>query len=380
MAKRRHNGEGTITQRPGGTWQGRISYIHPQTGQRKRVSVDGPTAAAVRAKIKQTRDRLEAGGPPRDATRTVADWLKHWRATTLAASGRAESTKALYKSLSRSHLERGPFGATALDKLRPTDIEALILAMRAKPLSDSTIRSTYTVLRLGLNGAVRDGLLARNPAALVPSPGMARHEAKYLDADTVAAMLRAAQSSRYHLALLLIATTGLRRGEALALAWDQVDLDAGVLKVAATIARIEGRLLISGPKTVRSRREVPLDPVVVTMLRRHRTAQKQEQLRAGNQWVNTGLVFTTERGTAVDPNNLLRVAQTAATVASINGVGLHTLRHSAAVAWLESGVHIKAVADLLGHSSISITGDTYGHTSDTAARAAVEGLGRQLGL
>jgi integrase len=72
--------------------------------------------------------------------------------------------------------------------------------------------------------------------------------------------------------------------------------------------------------------------------------------------------------------------KTAAKKAGIAGAGVHTLRHSAAVAWLEAGVHIRAVADLLGHSSISITGDVYGHSSDDAARAAVDGLSGSLGL
>ena len=99
-----------------------------------------------------------------------------------------------------------------------------------------------------------------------------------------------------------------------------------------------------------------------------------ERLRAGNQWTDSGLVFSTELGGPVDPRHLLRVIEVAAKA------GVHTLRHSAAVAWLESGVHIKAVADLLGHSSISITGDVHGHTSVTAARTAVESLGAQLGL
>lgn len=75
-------------------------------------------------------------------------------------------------------------------------------------------------------------------------------------------------------------------------------------------------------------------------------------------------------GGPVDPRNLLRVVEVAAKAAGIDGVGVHTLRHSAAVGWLEAGVHIKAVADLLGHSSISVTGDVYGHTSDDTARAA----------
>ena len=91
-------------------------------------------------------------------------------------------------------------------------------------------------------------------------------------------------------------------------------------------------------------------------------------------------MFTTELGTAVDPRNFLRVVEAAAKTAGVEGVGVHTLRHRAAVGWLEAGVHIKAVADLLGHSSIAITGDVYGHTSDDTARAAVDGWSGVLGL
>jgi len=100
----------------------------------------------------------------------------------------------------------------------------------------------------------------------------------------------------------------------------------------------------------------------------------------GDHWRGFGLVFNAELGTPVEPRNPLRVIETAARSAGIEDIGVHTLRHSAAVAWLESGVHIKAVADLLGHSSISITGDVHGHTSVTAARTAVESLGAQLAL
>ena len=107
---------------------------------------------------------------------------------------------------------------------------------------------------------------------------------------------------------------------------------------------------------------MPLSPVVVATLRKHRAVQAAEKLRAGNQWTDSGLVFTTELA-AVDPRNLLRVGEVASKKAGVEGVGVHRLRHSAAVAWLESGVHIKAVADLLGHSSIAITGDVYGRAT-----------------
>jgi integrase len=397
MAKRA-NGEGNVYQRANGRWEARLSYLDTDTGQRRRVSFYGPTARAVRAELKKARERLDVGAPVKDANVTVANWLRHWCATTLAASDRKESTKALYGNLSRRHLEPNPFGGIRLDKLRPSHVESLVLAMRAvtKPakradtelsaavqvraLSDSTIRQTYTVLRSALDGAVRDGLLARNPAAVVKRPGVERREAKHLNADDVASVLRHAAASRHYAALQLIAATGLRKGEALGLSWERVDLDAGTLRVAATLGRVGNQLLVTEPKTERARRTIPLSAPVVTMLRKHRAAQLSDRLRAANQWQDSGLVFTTELGAPVDPRNLLRVVEMAAKSAGVTGIGVHTLRHSAAVAWLESGVHIKAVADLLGHSSIAITGDVYGHTSDDTARAAVDSLAEQLGL
>ena len=392
MATRRGNGEGNVRFN-NGRYEARLRYTDPLTGQSKRASVYGPTAKAARDALKQLRERLENGQPARDSAQTVGAWLTRWREVSLQASTRKESTKQLYGTLCRLHLETPPFGDIRLDRLRPSDVEALVLRMRqaTKPaktpdadrvraFSDSTIRQTFGVLRAGLDGAVRDGLLARNPAAQVQRPGVERVEARHLDADDVARVLSAAASSRYHPALMLIATTGLRRGEALGLKWSEVDLDAGVLTVRGTLARIRNQLVITEPKTARSRREVPLHPGVVTLLRRHRTAQKQERMRAANKWTDHGLVFATEHGGPVDPRNLLRVVEVAAKTAGVDGVGVHTLRHSAAVSWLEQGVHIKAVADLLGHSSIAVTGDVYGHSSDATARAAVQGLGARLGL
>jgi len=150
--------------------------------------------------------------------------------------------------------------------------------------------------------------------------------------------------------------------------------------VVSTLARIDGKLSASAPKTARSRRIVPLHPGIVAILKHHKVTQNEERLRVGDQWQGSGLVFCTELGGPVEPRNLLRVIETAAERAGVDGIGVHTLRHSAAVAWLESGTHIKAVADLLGHSSIAVTGDVYGHTSDHTARAAVDALGAQLRL
>jgi integrase len=394
------NGEGSIYKRMRDGrhvgYIGAISYTD-DTGQPKRHMVYGKTRTDVRDKMKRVRERLDNGTAVKDSRRTLADWLAYWRVTTLAASDRKESTRELYANLCRRHLEREPFGAIRLDKLKPSDVEALVLAMRAKTkpgkrteknlnpepvraLSDATIRQTYTVLRAGLEGAVRDGLLAKNPAAAVKRPGIARREARHASVVDVTKLLLSADGLRYRNVLVLIAATGLRRGEALALHWSDVDLDAGMLVVRGTLGRVGGKLIITEPKTDRSRRPVPLPQPVVAMLRAHRARQNAERVAARDQWQENGLVFATEFGTPVGPRNILRTVQIAAQKAGMSDIGVHTLRHSAAVTWLESKVHIKAVADLLGHSSIAITGDIYGHTSDDTARAAVEGLADQLGL
>ncbi|TMS50963.1 site-specific integrase [Mycobacterium sp. DBP42] len=379
MAKRA-NGEGNIRQRPNGRWEGRVSYVDPVTEKRRSVSVYGATAAECRKELKKVRQRIEGGQPAKDAPDTVASWLKRWRAASLAASDRKATTKSLYGSLSRKHLECTAIGSKRLDRLKPSDVEALIVELRGNKLADSTVRQVYTVLRQALDVAVRDGLLAANPATKVKRPGVARQEAKYLPAADVARLLDAARGLRYYVAVVVMAATGLRRGEVAGLLWTDVDLDKGELTVRHTLSRVDGALVLTEPKTDRSRRRVPLHAGVVTALKGWRTQQLQERLAAGDQWTDTGVVFATELGTMLDPRNLLRTVELAAAKVGIEDVGAHTMRHSAAVAWLESGVHIKATADLLGHSSISITGDLYGHTSDDTARAAVDGLGTALGL
>jgi integrase len=178
--------------------------------------------------------------------------------------------------------------------------------LRGKGKSASTVRQVYTVLRAILETAVRDGLLARNPAAAVKRPRVSPTEATYLTPTQVRALLTGAQSSRYAHLFALLVNTGLRRGEALALHWSDVDLDAGALRVRGTLARVEGHLVVTETKTDKSPRTVPLSPTTVGILRDVRQRQRREQLAAGSQWVRTPYVFTTQLGEPCDPRNALR--------------------------------------------------------------------------
>lgn len=355
-----------------------MQITDPTTGKPKRVTVSGATKAEARAKLREVVDRVAAGQPPTDATATVGEWLSHWRDTALKASSRAPSTKATYQNSITNHLMPEPFGAIRLDRLRAHHVEALTAELRDdRGLADSTVRSAFLVLQMALDGAVRDGLLAVNPAKLATRPKVEPAEARYLTADELRALLDIlrvgrdrprVRPSRYYAAVLTIATTGLRRGEALALKWSDCDLDAGTARVVRA-------------KTAAGRRTVRLAPPVVAELRRWRDRQAAERKKAANVWVETGLVFTTEHGTAVDGRNLLRAVERAAEVAELEDVGVHTIRHTWATLALEDGTHVRAVADALGHAdrgALALT--VYSHARPQLIADAVDGVANTLGL
>lgn len=296
---KRASGEGSVRQRPNGLWEARLSYVDPYTGARRSASFYGPTAEAARAALDEARDRVRTQAPVVDSSMRLADWVERWSATALDASGRKAATKQRYRDLARGHLCPPPLGDLPLNRLRKSDVDGLVVALRRQGLADSTVRLVYTVLRAVLADAVLDGLIADNPAAKAARPRVRRTEARHLPADAVAKILGAASGERYRPVLALIAGTGLRRGEALALHWDAVDLATGTLRVAATINVVEGRLEISEPKSGRSRRTVPLSSAMVALLKAQRAAQAQERLRAGELWTDKGLVFTDEFGAPV---------------------------------------------------------------------------------
>ena len=137
-----------------------------------------------RGKFKEAQSRLERGAPVRDARRTVGDWAAQWTRTSLAASSRKDSTKSLYDSLLRTHVIGQPVGAVSLDRLKPTDVEAVIVSLRDR-LASSSVYKVFMVLRICLDDAVRDGLLAVNPVQKVKPPAIVSEEVRHLSADEV---------------------------------------------------------------------------------------------------------------------------------------------------------------------------------------------------
>jgi integrase len=251
--------------------------------------------------------------------------------------------------------------------------------LQDRGLSGSTIRSAFNALTAILETAIRDEALARNVVTAVTRPKAVRQEAAFLTPDEVRRLLEAATATRHAPLFAFLVNTALRRREALALRWSDVDLDAGVLRVRGTLARVDGALIVTEPKTAKSRRSVPLSATAERLLREVRTVQAAERLKAGSAWQQTGYVFTTQLGEPCDPRNVLRALKIVAKRAGLGNIGLHTLRHSAAAVMLVNGVPLKVVSEVLGHASIGITGDIYGHVSPDVSREALTRLSEALG-
>lgn len=377
-ARRRGNREGSNpVRRADGRWQINLAYTDP-AGALKRVTVYGKTADEARDKAVAVRARLRAHLPAKDRKDTVASFTAAWIASSLAASDRKATTKALYATLATKHIIGSTLGGRTLDALRPSHVEAWTVELRGRGLSPSSVRSTYTVLRAVLDTAVRDEAILRNPAAAIARPSVPKSEAAYLLPHQVTALLLAAGTGRYRPVFELLVNTGMRRGEALALRWGDVDHTARIIRVRGTLSRIDGALVITPPKTAKSNRVIHMSDTAQRILKSVEIEQKRERLRAGSVWVNSGHVFTTEHGAPCDPRNALRALKVAASKANLGNVGLHTLRHSAASVMLSNGVPLKVVSEILGHSSIAITGDVYGHVSPDVAAQALDSLSAAL--
>ena len=375
MAKRA-NGESSLFKRADGKWSAEISY-RDDDGHTKRRTVYGRTQAEVRTKLDGLRERLEAGAPLKDATITLAAWLEDWTTKALPASDRKQATIDLYTNIARKHLIPG-LGSRPLDRIRPSDVEALIVGKRRAGLAPSTVRSIYTVLRSALDVAVCDDLLRRNPATAVKRPTVDRQDAPYLNAEQAQRLLEEIRGDRLEALFRLMLATGLRRGEALGLHWRDIHLDEGMLRVRWILTRTSQGLQLGEPKTDKSRRTVPLPRSAVETLQAHRARQEDDRRSAGATWRDNSLVFTTEIGTALEPRNVLRRFEQLAQRAGLEGVHLHTLRHSAASFLLAAGTHTKVVQEHLGHSSYAITADIYSHVDPTLRREAADRLDQAL--
>lgn len=378
MAKR-GNGEGTVTRNEArNRWEGRITVATDATGKLVRRKVTGKTRTEVVRRMRELVDAADQGSTPARRDLTVARFLEEWLTDVLPGSV-AKGTEMNYRNIVNYYV-RPRLGRKHLRTLTARDVTTMLRDMEAEGLSPNTRRLARSVLRRALRWAEAEGMVQRNVAALANGVKLGGEEGKALTAEQARTFLASIAGHRLEAAYTVALSLGLRRGELLALAWEDVDLDGTPprLTVRLALKRHDEGLVLEEPKTRQSRRTVHLPASAVASLRRHKARQAEERLRAGELWeplpLGRDLLFRTELGTPVDPDNFRNITYRVTADAGIGRWSPHQLRHSAASLLLAQGVPLKVVSEVLGHSSIRVTADVYGHLIDDAKAEAADAI------
>jgi integrase len=273
-----------------------------------------------------------------------------------------------------AHHLKPALGRTVLAKLAPESIQRYMNQKRTEGLSNRTVQYHHAVLRRALGLAERFGKVSRNVAKLVSPPKVERAEIRPLTPQQVHLLERAIVSDRQAALYSLALRLGLRQGELLGLQWPDVDLVAGTVTVNRTLQPYGGEYHLDPPKTDKSRRTIGIPTGIVQLLDAHRKQQIAERLYAGPAWQGEqwNLVFTTEAGAPCYGSHLTRRFQSLLASIGLPRQRFHDLRHAAASFMISKGVDLRVVMEVLGHSQIGVTANTYAHVQVEATRAAVE--------
>ncbi|QYN16837.1 tyrosine-type recombinase/integrase [Amycolatopsis sp. DSM 110486] len=373
---------GTIVARKDGRFHAAVYVLTPDGGT-KRKYVYGKTRDEVKAKRVELLDNNRKGVPSMSSTMQLGDYLDYW-VESIVKVERAESTYAGYETVIRRFI-KPHLGKRKMNALTPRDVRALIAKLRkektvlGEKLSDRYVQNVFEVLRSALSNACREELIGRNVARLVATPSRGETDIEPLDEEAARAFIRAIAAHWLHALWLILVTTGLRKGEALGLAWSDVDMETGLVKVRRTVQRVRGRLLFGKVKTKRSRREVYIGRVALAALAKHRqqTAERlSEPLNPAPEQPDD-LIFVTSSGRVVEPRNVNTMLNRILTNAKLDHVRVHDLRHTAATLLLLDGATIREVMEQLGHASIATTANIYGHVLDAAKKRLADRMDRR---
>lgn len=374
--------KGHIRERGKGNWAVVIDLGRDANGKRRQKwhTVHGGKRDAQR-ELTRLLNELHTGSYVEPTKFTVAQYLDKW----LAESAKPKvggTTYDVYFIIVEKHLKPA-LGHLGLSKLQPLHIQSYLTEAHRSGRSDGrgglsalTVRHHHRLLHTALEQAVKWQLLARNPAAGVEPPRSKEQEMQVLDADGMRALLEAAEGSHIYLPILLAVGTGLRRGEILGLRWQDLDLQAGTLTVRQSLEETSTGLSFKAPKTKSSKRTIHLPPVVTEALIRHKAARAAHRLKVGSAYEDHGLVIAWEDGRPFRPH-YVTLAFSRLVKKHKLPIRFHDLRHTQATALIALGEHMKTISSRLGHSSIQITMDRYGHLlpgMDQAAAARFDGL------
>ena len=376
MAKRKY-GEGSIFLRKDGRWEGRVVVGYKENGNPKTKSVTAKTQSECKEKLQElkeqcgrTTDRLKPDMP-------FGDWMDFWYQNFSKPKIR-QTTMECYENRIYNHIIP-EIGSIPLDKLTTIQIQRFynnlqktgrvqrknFPELKDKSLSPRVVRGVHTLLHNCLEQAVAERLILSNPAQGCKLPQLEKREMKILPQEKIGMYLAEAERRGLLAAFYLELTTGLRRGELLALQWADLDTESKTLSITKQVNRINGELVVSPPKTRNSVRTLALPQQAVDLL----IAEHKKHPR------NPYLFPSPKTGTMYDPDAFRRTHDKILKAIGAEHIRFHDLRHTFATLSLKSGVDVKTLSGALGHYSAGFTLNTYTHATAQMKQDAADTIG-----
>ena len=365
MTEKKRRGSGQATRRKDGRWQ--ASYV---TNNGKRLYFYGDTQSEANKKRRQAELEDEKGMLATGPDMLLSTYLETWLETVKKPPIVRLSTYDKYKWYLKKYINPA-LGSIRLRILSPQHIQSFYVQMMNEGLSSGTVKNLHIVLHSAMENAMKWNLVSRNVVELVTRPSNTAHEAQVLTIEQARKLIETAKDHKMWALLVMALATGMRRGELLALRWEDVDFQGGKLFVRRAVSKLNGRGYVEHePKTKKGRRIIVLPSSVVEVLREHQEHVEQSKQKAGKNWLPLGLVFPNTRGNFIELAKLWHMLDGLVKQAGLPHMRFHDLRHSAATIMLAMGIHPKVVQEILGHSSIAITMDLYSHVLPSVQQEA----------
>lgn len=384
---KRGQNEGSIRQRKDGTWEARYTVGKDNNGKQIQKSVYGKTKSEVRERLTSTLHELSTGLYVEPAKITFSNWLDTWFKEYISNSVK-HSTKVSYDTYITKHINP-KLGHIQLKDLRADTLQKYYNEKHSSGrldnkggLNPKTIKNMHNMIHAALEQALKNNLVVRNVSEAVVLPKIKKREMRVLSPQEQKKLLEVARKNRLGMAIMLDLATGLRLGELLALQWKDIDMKTGILSVKRTINRLKSfentgsktTIVIGEPKTKNSKRQIPLQAVILRELRIHRIRQKKERKAAFGKYENQDFVFASLLGNPIEPRTFQDIFHDMISTAGIENANFHSMRHTFATRALEAGIPAKTVSEILGHANISTTLDLYSHVSLDLKKQSMEKL------
>ena len=361
MSKKRGNNEGSIIKRKDGRWMASVTVGRNADGSQKRQCFYGKTRSEVAEKMNELIHDINSGSYiDKDKNPTVSDWLPTWL-NTYKKNNVKPRTYEQYEGIIRLYLIPN-LGEVRLVDLNETMVQRLYNKLYERGLSARTVKLTNVVLKSALKKAVKLGLVLRNICENIDLPKETKKERRVLTPEEQKILLKTLKETDGGDIYIFALFTGMRRGEVLALTWEDVDFKHKVITINKNLSRIKTyvvdgnktKLVVGDPKTTTSNRVIPIVECLIPLLKKQKEKTYSDE---------SDLVFPSDTGGYIDPGNYNRKFYKIIKKTGLPKTNPHALRHCFASNALESGVDIKTTSEILGHSSIDITADLYTHAS-----------------